>query len=55
MIPETPETRMELLAVVLIERFGPDAAIADTRGQLIDDLPPDSRPGPTLVVQAVRR
>lgn len=67
-------TRDELLAALLIERFGPDAAqaIADyddtaakvretfakpwppptTRRELIGDLPPDSRPGPVLVVRA---
>jgi len=44
-------TRMELLAVVLIERFGPDAALADMRGQLIDDLPPDRRDR-TVIVRA---
>ena len=42
-------TRLELLAVLLMERFGPDAAIADTRGQLIDDLPPDSRDRAVIV------
>jgi hypothetical protein len=52
-------TRLELLAALLIERFGPDAALrawrdydAPARGQLIDDLPPNNRP--IVVVRAVR-
>ena len=39
-------TRLELLAALLIERFGPDAGIwvDRAREQLADDLPPTSRP-----------
>lgn len=43
--------RVQRIRAHVLDRLGPAAA---ARQQLIDDLPPDSRPGPIIVVQAAR-